>query len=278
MKTFSFYLASLAFLAFSMFTNAPVIAAESIACPNLATIKERGKLIVGTYGDDPYFSYRNPQTQQLEGFDVDIARAIAKRIMGSPTKVDFVTLSPEERISYLQDGRVDIVVAELSITKDRKDFIAFSDIYYIAGQSIMIKADSPYQTVDDLEYKTVGVMKGTTNATNIQRLLPDAKLAFFDNLASGLEALQQDQIAAFSMDDVLLVGLKSDSQNFFKAFRFIGGEISLESYGIGMMKDCQGLLDAINSALKDIKKSGEWQRIYDKNIGIVTQISAKPPA
>jgi len=246
-------------------------------CPSLADIKKRGKLLVGTYTDDPYFSYKNSSTQQLEGFDIDMAHAIAQELLSDPNKIEFVSVSPQNRMTYLQTGNVDLVLAELSITKEREKQIDFSDVYYIAGQSILVKANGPFDTLYDLKGKTIGILQGTTNEENVKEVLPNSKYVFFKTLNDGFNALREGKIQGLSIDDVLLLGVKANAPSFFQDFRFIGGEYSLESYGIAVKKGCGELLQAINQALKNIKQDGRWQQIYDKNIGRVSQVSAHPP-
>ena len=246
-------------------------------CHSVAEIKARGKLLVGIYNDDPYFSYIKPHTYELVGFDVDIAHALAQEIMGDPNKIEFVIVDSEDRIATLLEGKVDLIIAELSITNKRREMVDFSDVYYVAGQSVLVNSDSPYGVLKDLEGKNVGALSGTTNAIHAANALPGAKFVYFSNLSSGFQALRQGQIQAFCIDDVLLLALRSDSNGVLKGYRVIGGEISWESYGIAVTKGCTEFLNAINQAIAKIKKDGRWQQIYDRNIGSVSAVSARPP-
>jgi len=246
-------------------------------CHSLADIKSRGKLLVGVYNDNPYFSYMNPQSYQLEGFDVDMAHALAKEIMGDPNKLEFVVIDSKNRIDTLKQGKIDLILAELSMTQERRKIVDFSDIYYVAGQSILVNADSTYKSLKDLSGKTIGALSGSTNAEHAEDSLPDSKFIYFANLSSGFQALRQHQIQAFCIDDVMLLALRNDSQGVLQGYRFIGGEISWENYGIAVNKGCAELLDAVNQALQKIKSDGRWQKIYDENIGKISKVSAHPP-
>lgn len=261
--------------------NALIIGIEAdtnrAKCHSLADIKSRGKLLVGIYNDDPYFSFMNPQTLQLEGFDVDVAHAIARELVGDPDKIEFAIVDSNNRLEALMKGKVDLVIAELSMTDKRREMVDFSDVYYVAGQSVLVNADSSYHVLSDLSGKVVGALAGSTNAEHVKKVLPDSKFVYFQNLSAGFQALRQQQIQAFCIDDVLLLALRDDSKRVLKDYRFIGGEISWESYGIAVNKGCTELLDAVNLAIRKIKSDGRWQKIYDANIGKISHVSARPP-
>ncbi len=259
------------------FASLSADAESDSTCATLSSILSRGRLLVGTYNDDPYFSYMNPKTFQLEGFDIDLSHALAKELLGDENKVEFVIVHPQNRLILLQEGKVDIVLAELSITKERQTQVDFSDVYYIAGQSLLVLANSAFNSLADLRNQTVGILSGTTNTTITTKFLPDATIARFDSLSAGFQALRQGQIQAFSIDDVMLLGLRENAPNYLQDYRFIGGELALESYGIAMKKGCKELQHTINRALGRIKKDGRWQKIYNHNIGQVSKVSARPP-
>lgn len=266
-------------LACYFFFCAIILSAENSdsACTALADIQKKGKLVIGTYNDVPYFSFLNPFTYQLEGFDIDLAHALAQEILGDPNKVQFVAVVPEERVPFIEKGKVDLVIAQMSVNKERSQKVFFSDVYYIAGQSLLVKANSSFRTPDDLSYKSVGVLKGTTNISKLKEKIPNPKLVYFDTSSSALQALSQEQIHALYFDDVLLSASKTNSHNFLEGYRFIGGEIFLEAYAIAVKYGCSELLHAVNRALIKIKSDGRWQTFYDKNIGFVSGVSARPP-
>lgn len=246
-------------------------------CRSMADIKASGKLRIGVFNDDPYFSYIDPRTQKLEGFDADMARALTQEIMGDPNKADYIIVDSDNRLEVLRQGKADLVIAELSMNGKRRELVDFSDIYYVAGQSILVNADSPFQSLEDLRGQSIGAVVGTTNEETVKKVLPDTRLVIYPSLTSGFQALRGRRIQAFCIDDVMLIALKTHPQGILLDYRFIGGEISWESYGIAVNKGCHELLDAINAALKNIKKDGRWQKIYDQNIGQVSRVSAGPP-
>ncbi len=247
-------------------------------CQSTLLIKKRGKLIVGTYNDDPYFSYLNPKTYQLQGFDIDLAHAITHEMLGDKSKVEFIIINASNRISYLQERKVDLILAEMTINKERQQLVDFSDIYYMAGQSLLVKNDQPFHSLNDLENKNIGVISDSTNVDSVKHALPKAEIHLFNSLSSGFQALAQDQIQALCIDDVLLFALKGEDNNYIEGYRFVGGEISWEPYGIAVKRGCKDLLRNVNKILQKIKDDGRWQQIYDKNIKQVSNISARPPS
>ena len=117
---------------------------------SLATIKSRGKLIAGVKYDVRIFGYLNPATNQVEGFDVDLAREVAKRVFGSPDAVEFVEAISANRIPYLNEGKVDMIFSTMTANEDRAKQIEFSDTYYVAGQSLLVPINSTIASVNGL--------------------------------------------------------------------------------------------------------------------------------
>src|SRR3954452_17620866 len=116
----------------------------------MARIQQRGQLIVGVKYDTPPFGSLNPINNQVEGFDADLGRALARALFGDETKVRFDEAASRNRIPFLQEDKVDIVLSTMTITDERRQEIDFSDTYYMAGQSILVRKGSPIQSVNDL--------------------------------------------------------------------------------------------------------------------------------
>src|SRR5689334_15345971 len=100
--------------------------------------KKRGKLIAGVKFDVPTFGAKNPTNNEVEGFDVDIARELAKVLLGDASKIELVEAISSNRIPFLQEDKVDLVISTMTINEARKKEIDFSDPYYLAGQSILV--------------------------------------------------------------------------------------------------------------------------------------------
>ena len=138
----------------------------------VAKIKTRGRLIVGLDIGSNLFSFRDPITGEITGFDVDIAGEVARDIFGTPSQVEYRILSSADRITALQNNQVDIVVKTMSITCERKKLVNFSTVYLIANQRILAPRDSTISQASDLSGKRVCAVKGTTSLQRIQEISP----------------------------------------------------------------------------------------------------------
>ena len=239
----------------------------------LRAIQDRGKLIVGVKYDQPGFGFLNPTTNQVEGFDVEIAREIAKRIFGNPDAIEFKESISKNRIPYLNDGTVDIVVATMTANEERSQQIDFSDAYYVAGQSLLVKKDSDIQSIDDLKGKTVSTAKGSTSEKNIRAKAPEAKVDLYDTYADGLQAVLSGRADALTTDDIILYGFQSQNPEQIKV---VGGQFTKEPYAIGLKKGNTELLEVVNATIREIKQNGRWAEIYKQFIP-EQQIPPLPP-
>src|SRR3982074_2684464 len=131
---------------------------------SLDASKKRGTIKIGVKYDAPPFGSLNPQTNAVTGFDVDIARAVAKKIFGSPERVELVQVKSDNRIPLVQKGDIDGFVATATITPARMKTIDFSNVYYRAGQSLLVKKGSPVKSYRDLHGKSVGSAQGSPPA------------------------------------------------------------------------------------------------------------------
>ncbi|HVQ53473.1 MAG TPA: glutamate ABC transporter substrate-binding protein [Mycobacterium sp.] len=226
----------------------------------MAAIAERGRLIVGVDQNTNLFGYRNPSSGQLEGFDIDVAREIARAIFGDPDSVDLRVVEADQRVPALQSGQVDLVVRTFSITCERKDKVAFSTTYFVANQRILALKGSGIKSSADLAGKRVCAVRGTTSLPALSGLDPRPRVFAVNNWTDCLVMLQQAQVDAISTDDSVLWGLKMQDPNA----ELVGGSIGLEPYGIGINKEHTDLVRFVNGVLEQMRADGTWERLYDK--------------
>lgn len=227
----------------------------------LDTIKENDKIVFGVKNDTRLFGLKNPSTGEIEGFDIDISKAIAKEILGDENKVEFKEVTSKTRIPLLNNGDVDAVVATMTITEERKKEVDFSDVYFDAGQSLLVKTDSPIKGVEDIDGSTtVLAVKGSTSSKNIREAAPDAKVSEYENYTEAFSALKAGQGDALTTDDAILYGMADEDPSF----HLVGETFTEEPYGIAVKKGNTELVEAINDALKKLKDSGEYDQIKDK--------------
>jgi aspartate/glutamate/glutamine transport system substrate-binding protein len=226
----------------------------------LEAIKERDKIVFGVKFDTKLFGLKDPASGEVEGFDIDVAKQLAKEILGDETKVEFVEVTSKTRIPLLNKGDIDAIIATMTITEDRKKEVGFTEVYFEAGQSLLVKKGSPVQSIDDLtKDTTVIAVKGSTSTDNIREAAPDAPVLEFENYAEAFTALKAGKGEALTTDNSILLGMASEDDSF----ELVGGTFTDEPYGIAVKKGEQEFLDALNDALESLKSNGEFDKVYN---------------
>ena len=179
----------------------------------MAAIAERGRLIVGVDQNTYLFGFRNPASGQLEGFDIDLAREIARHIFGDPDRIQLRVVDASQRESALQSGLVDLVVRTYTITCARKEKVDFSTVYYYAHQRILSVKGSGIDSAAALSGKRVCAVSGTTSLSRLFALNPRPTLFGVSTWTDCLLLLQQGQVDAISTDDAVLAGLAAQDPN-----------------------------------------------------------------
>jgi len=244
------------------------------AGPTLDAIRARGRLIVGLDTGSNLMSFRNPSTGGIEGFDVDIAREIARDLLGSPDRVEFRVVPAEDREQALQESRVDIIAHTMSITCERRQHVEFSTEYYAAHQRILVMAGSPITGVGDLAGKRVCLTKGSRSIDRIRTLAPDATAVAAPTWPDCMVMLQQRQVDAVSTDDTLLAGMTTQDPYL----RMVGPSLGPEPYGIGITKGNDDLVRFVNGTLERIREDGTWETIYGRWLSELGPSPGPPPA
>ena len=238
----------------------------------VADIRARGRLIVGLDIGSNLFSFRDPITGEITGFDVDIAGEIARDIFGAPSHVEYRILSSDERVTALQHSEVDVVVKTMTITCDRRKLVNFSTVYLDANQRILAPRDSSIAKVSDLSGKRVCVAKGTTSLHRIRQIDPPPIVVSVVNWADCLVAMQQREIDAVSTDDSILAGLVEEDPYL----HIVGPNMASQPYGIGVNLTNTGLVRFVNGTLERIRRDGTWNTLYRKWLTVLGPAPAPP--
>ena len=235
---------------------------ESVADKNVATrIKNDPVITWGVKYDTRLFGMMNVKTREVEGFDIDIAKAITKEILGKDGKAEFVEVTSKTRIPLLKNGNIDAIIATMTITEERKEQVDFSDIYFDAGQSLLVKKGSPIKSVKDLTSKdTVLAVKGSTSTINIRKYAPEAKILELENYAEAFTALQSGQGQAMTTDNAILLGMAAENKNY----ELTAGTFTNEPYGIAINKGQTDFTDEVNNALRKMHDNGTYDKIFEK--------------
>ncbi|MGW5076616.1 transporter substrate-binding domain-containing protein [Rhodococcus sp. NPDC004095] len=250
----------------------PAPAGSTAPTPALDRIRARGRLLVGLDTSSNLFSFRNPATGTIEGFDVDIAHEVARDLFGDPDRIEFRILSSADRVAALDDRTVDVVVKTMTITCERRAKVGFSTVYYEAGQRVLAMKGSGIRDAADLSGRRVCAVAGTTNLQRIQQVQPEATVLSVPNWGDCLVVLQQRQVDAVTSDDSILAGLASQDPNL----ELVGPALSSEPYGIGVNKSDTDLVRQVNGTLERIRGDGTWQRIHNRWLGTIGPAPAPP--
>ncbi|WP_375162186.1 glutamate ABC transporter substrate-binding protein [Fictibacillus sp. WQ 8-8] len=227
----------------------------------LSAIKKRGKLVVGVKYDTNLFGYKDPSSGKVEGFDIDIAKALAKKIFGDEKKLELKEVTSKTRVQMLKNGDIDAIIATMTITEDRKKEVNFSDVYFKAGQSLLVKKGSKIQGIDDVKKGTkVLAVKGSTSVQNIKDKSPDAQVLEFENYAEAFTALKAGKGDALTTDNSILYGMADQDSNY----QLVGQPFTDEPYGIALNKGDDKFTKYVNKFLKELKDSGEYDKIKSR--------------
>ncbi|TCO65115.1 glutamate ABC transporter substrate-binding protein [Actinocrispum wychmicini] len=240
----------------------------------MAKIRDRGRLIAGVDQNTYLFGFRNPASNSLEGFDIDMARQVAKALFGDENKVQYKVITSKDREDVLVRGDVDIVVRTYTINCDREQKVAFSSVYYDTGQRVLVDKNSPAKGMDDLGGKRVCANAGSTSIDAIAKNPAKPVAISVPNWSDCLVLLQQGQVAAVSTDEPILAGMAAQDPNL----KIVGPKLTVEPYGIGIPKANTDMVRYVNAVLEKIRGDGSWQQSYDQWVGGRTGVQATPPA
>ena len=227
----------------------------------MAEIRQRGRLIAGVSADTFLLGARNPVTGQVEGFDIDLVKQVAKAIFGDENKYQLRVITAADRIPVLQDHEVDMVARNMTITCDRWKSIAFSAEYYESGQKILVRKGSDITGLASLAGHRVCAPLGTSSMDNLIRLAPDAEPVGADNHTGCLVLLQEGQVDAITGDDTVLAGLASQDPY---AVVLDEAPFTEEPYGIGIPLDQVDMVRFVNGVLERMRADGSWDASYAK--------------
>jgi glutamate transport system substrate-binding protein len=223
------------------------------------------KLVIGVKADQPGLGLQTGSN--YEGFDIEIAKIIAKGLGVEANNIEWKTTVSANREPFIQQGQVDLVVATYTINDERKKVVNFAGPYYVAGQDLLVRADDTSITgPDSIDGKKVCSVSGSTPAKRIQTEHPKAQLQQFDGYSKCITALAGKQVDAVTTDDIILAGYAAQSQ-YVGQFKVVGKPFSTEPYGIGLKKDDKASCEKINDILKTAADDGSYKAAWESTLG-----------
>ena len=224
-------------------------------------IKKRGHIIVGVRSDTKPFGYYNINGK-LQGFDIDLARAVAKHIFADSNAIELVPVTAANRIQMLNSGKVDILIATMSITNQRNMVVDFSDPYYVAGQAVLVKNRAKINSIRQLNRKKVIIVYGSTGEESIRMNAPQAIVRGYKNYERAYAALKRGEAEAMIADDTILYNLALDDPGV----KILNKRFSKEPYAVAFRKGDESvqLRDSVNFTLDLLEHSGQLRDMKRK--------------
>ena len=243
----------------------------------MAEIQKRGRLIAGVSSDTLLLGSRSPLTGQIQGFDIEMLRAVSKAIFNDPNKIEFRVITTAQRIPVLSGDPaddVDIVARAMTITCARWEQIAFSTQYYRAGQKVLVPKGSPVKAMEDLKGKRVCAPNGSTSMDKLKTfagLIPVGS----DTHTGCLVLFQQGKVDAITGDDTILAGLAAQDPY---AFVVKAPAFTEEPYGLGISAKHADFVKVVNGVLEEMRTGGQWTTAYNTWLREALGPAPTPPA
>ncbi|GAA0193884.1 glutamate ABC transporter substrate-binding protein [Glutamicibacter creatinolyticus] len=220
------------------------------------------KVRIGIKFDQPGLGFK--EGDEYTGFDVDVAKYVAKELGYDEGNIEFVSAPSANRETLLETNQVDMIFATYTINDARKERVAFAGPYFVAGQDLLVRTDDSTITgKDSLDGKNLCSVTGSTSAENVKKDIPGVNLVEQQGYADCLGLLETGGVDAITTDDIILAGLAATEANKGK-FKVVGAPFSEEPYGVGLNKENDKCED-INTAIKKMIDEGEWEKALNAN-------------
>lgn len=228
---------------------------------DFANVIKRDKLIVGVRDDAPPFGFKD-EKGNLIGYDIDLAKIIAKDILGNENKVEFVPVTASNRIMKLSANEVDFLIATMSITNQRQQILDFSVPYYVAGQAILVNSSSKATSLSDFEGKKLIIVFGSTSERNLRTNVPEVTVIGYKNYDDAYRALKQNKADGIVADDTILLNYALKD----KSVKLLPKRYSKEPYAVVFRKEKESerLLIRVNHIIGRLASKGQLNRLQEK--------------
>lgn len=229
---------------------------------SLESIKAKGVIRIGVFSDKAPFGYVDSNGKN-QGFDVVIAKRFAKDLFGDETKVEFVLVEAANRVEYLETNKVDIILANFTVTPERKERVDFANPYMKVALGIVSPDGSIIKSVDELKGKKLIVNKGTTAETYFTKNFPNIELLSFDQNSEAFAALKDGRGAALAHDNTLLFAWSKENKGFTTGVTSLG---DIDTIAPAVKKGNVELLNWINAELVKLGNEKFIHKAYDETL------------
>lgn len=223
-------------------------------------IRQRDRLIIGNKQSFPAFNVKDPATGRNEGFFADLARALAKQILGDENKVTFVVTTDENRFEKLAQGEVDLLIDTIPVNDEKQKVADFTDETFCSGSAFLVKKGSVFRGIDDVRPGTrIAYVKANEDIALIRARAPGATYLEFSGSPEALQVLKEGKADAFTQVVTHLYRAASADANYTLVGRF-----TTKPYHIFLKKGETGWHGYLNRFLHTLRASGEYDRLYQK--------------
>jgi len=229
---------------------------------SIAEIKERGKIRIGVFSDKNPFGYVD-ENGVNQGFDVYIARRFAKDLLGDESKVEFVLVDAASRVAFLESNKVDIIMANFTVTEERKQKVDFANPYMKVSLGIVSPESAPITSIEQLKGKKAIVAKGTTAETFLTENYPEIEQLKFEQYTEIFEALKDGRGDAIVNDNTEVIAWAKQNPGFVVGVPTLGGQ---DTIAPAVKKGNKELLDWINNELAALGKENFIHKAYDETL------------
>jgi len=229
---------------------------------SIAEIKKRGKIRIGVFSDKNPFGYVD-ENGENQGFDVYIARRFAKDLLGDESKVEFVLVDAASRVAFLESNKVDIIMANFTVTEERKQKVDFANPYMKVSLGIVSPESAPITSVEQLKGKKAIVAKGTTAETYLTKNYPDIEQLKFEQYTEIFEALKDGRGDAIVNDNTEVIAWAKQNPGFVVGVPTLGGQ---DTIAPAVKKGNKELLDWINNELAILGEEKFISKAYDETL------------
>lgn len=230
----------------------------------MAELAQAGEITVGVKYDQPGLGFKGATDDVPKGFDVEIAKLLVADLCIDPASdnVTWEETISDNREPFLQEGRVDVVLASYSITDDRRKVVGQAGPYMITGQQLLVKADSDVDSIEDLRGQEVCSVTGSTSIDRIKE--QGAKGVGFDSYSECVQKVLDGTVEGMSTDGSILAGFAAQNEGELKV---VGEPFSEERIGVGYSKDEPEMCEWINDVLSESFENGDWEEAFELTLG-----------
>lgn len=228
----------------------------------LEEIKKDGKIRIGVFSDKNPFGYVD-ENGKVQGYDIYFAKRIAKDLLGSEDAVEFVYVEAASRVEYLQSGKVDITLANFTVTEERSEKVDFALPYMKVALGVVSPDSALIKSVDDLDGKNLIVVKGTTAETYFSENYPNVKLTKFDEYQEAYDALADGRGDAFSTDNTEVLAWAMKNKGFTVGIESLG---NVDAIAPAVQKGNTELLNWLNEEIKTLGEEQFFHADYEATL------------